>query len=130
VPLPPRYKPNVPDEVKAEVQRRADELVEKHLNPEHVKPPPEDPTSNYLTGIRTKWHRSFFYLVADYASPGRDRLSPTYEVPFARLEYTRDGRFDMAYLRHTGQWWPVQREFTLDQAQKAIRDKGMFHPPG
>lgn len=124
-----RLKPKVPDEVKAEVQRKADDLVEKHLKPRHVKPPPKD-LSNHLTGIHTKWYKSFFYFVGDYASPGPDRISPTYEVPFARLEYTRDGKFNMAYFRHTGQWWQVHKGFTLDPAMKAIRENGPFHPPG
>jgi hypothetical protein len=35
----------------------------------------EEPRWNYLTGIHTKWHRSFFYLVGDYASPGPNALS-------------------------------------------------------
>jgi hypothetical protein len=125
-----RLKPTVPDDVKAEVQRRADELVEKHLRPQYVKRPPRNPRWNYLTGIHTRWHRSFFYLVGDYASPGPNALSPTFESPFARLEYTRDGRFNLAYLRHTGKWWQVHEGLTLDQALKAVREEGTFHPPG
>ena len=124
-----RLKPTVPDDVKAEVQRKADELIEKHLKPAHVKPP-EDPRWNYLTGIHTKWHKSFFYLVGDYASPGPDRIAPTFESPFARLEYTLDGKFNLAYMRHTGQGWQVREGLTLEQAMKAIRDEGLFHPPG
>lgn len=31
-----RLKPAVPDDVRAEVQRRADEPIEKHLKPAHV----------------------------------------------------------------------------------------------
>jgi hypothetical protein len=125
-----RLKPKVPAEVKAEVESKVEELLEKHLKPQHVKPPPKDPRSNYLTGIHTKWYRSFFYLVADYASPGPDRIAPTCEVPFTRLEYTRDGKFNMAYLRHTGQWWQTDTGLTLDQALTRIRKPGPFHPAG
>jgi hypothetical protein len=32
-------------------------------------------------------------------------------------------------MRHTGQWWQVREGLTLDQAMKAIRDEGLFHPP-
>jgi hypothetical protein len=120
----------VPEEVKAEVLRQAEELIAQRLKPEHVNPPPRNPRWNYLTGIHTKWHKSFFYLVGDYASPGPNALSPTFKLPFARLEYTWDGRFNLAYLRHTGQWWQVHEELTLNRAMKAIRDEGLFHPPG
>src|SRR5262249_38772282 len=123
-----RLKPSVPKNVKAEVLRKAGDLVEKHLTPKHVKPPPGRPRWNYLTGVHTKWHRSFFYFVGDYASPGPDALSPTFDSPFARLEYTRDGRFNLAYLRHTGQWWQVFEGLTLDDALQTIRDNGLFHP--
>src|SRR5262245_51845281 len=113
-----RLKPKVPDEVKAEVERKVGELVEKHLKPEHVKEPPQDTRWNYLTGIHTKWHKSFFYLVGDYASPGPNRIAPTFEHPFTRLEYTRDGKFNLAYMRHTGKWWQVHEGLTLDRAVK------------
>ncbi len=96
-----RRKPTVPDPVKTEVQRRGEELIEKHLKPRYVKPPPKNERSNYLTGIHTKWHRSFFYLVADYASPSPNARSPTYEVPFTRLEYVQTGTFNLAYLYDT-----------------------------
>jgi hypothetical protein len=121
-------KPTVPDGVKAEVQRKAQELIEKHLKPAHVKPPPEDPRWNYLTGIHTKWHRSFFYFVGDYASPGPNAISATFESPFARLEYTHTGKFNLAYFRHTGQWWQIFEDLTLDDALETIRDNALLHP--
>jgi hypothetical protein len=39
----------VSDDVKAKVHRKAQELVEKHLKPEYVKVPPNEPRWNYLT---------------------------------------------------------------------------------
>ena len=119
----------MPEDVKGEVRRQAEELVEKHLKPEYVKPPSKDLRWNYITGIHTKWYRSFFYFVADFASPGPDRLAPTFEAPFAGLEYTRDGTFNLAYMRHTGQWWQVHEGLSLHEAVKTIRDHQLFHPP-
>jgi hypothetical protein len=123
-----RLKPKVPEDVKAEVQRKAEELIEGHLKPEYVKPPPKNPRWNYLTGIHAKWHHAFFYLVGEYASPGPNALSPTFESPFARLEYTPDGRFNLAYMRHTEKWWQVYTGLALEEALKTIRDEGIFHP--
>lgn len=76
-----RLKPTVPYEVKAEVQRKVDELIEKHLKPELVKPAPKNREWNNLTGIHTKWHKSFLYFVGNCASPGPHRISPTFEFP-------------------------------------------------
>ena len=80
-----------------------------------------------MTGIHTKWHRSFFYFVADYASPGPNALSPTFESPFTRLEYVGNRRFNLAYMRHTGKWWEVYQGLTLDKCLKTIRDDATFH---
>ena len=50
----------VSDSLKAEVQAKANELVENVIKPEHVKPPPKDNEWNYIVDIYTKWHGSFF----------------------------------------------------------------------
>ena len=73
--------PPVPEDIRAVVEAEAHELVERHLKPACIEPPPKDRRFNYLIDITTRWHRSFFYLVATYASPGPDALSPTFESP-------------------------------------------------
>src|SRR4051794_20902032 len=91
-------KSTVPEEVKAQVEAKARELVETVLKPQHVKPPPANPTSTYLIDIATRWHGSYFYLVATYACPGPNALSPTFEAKFARMEYAGGGRFNLSYM--------------------------------
>jgi len=120
--------PTVPDDLKAEVEAKANVLIREYMVPTLVKPPPEDKRWNYLTGITTKWHRSFFYLVGHYASPGPDAISSTFESRFARMEYAGGGRFHLAYFRHTGKWWEVYRDLTPDVAINTIRNHGIFHP--
>jgi hypothetical protein len=51
-------KPMVPENIKAEVETKAKELVESFLKPEYIKPPPEDMRFNYVVDIYTKWYRS------------------------------------------------------------------------
>jgi hypothetical protein len=114
--------------LKAEVEAKARDLIETILKPKHVKPPPEDQRWNYIIDIGGKWFRSYFYFYSTYTCPGPNALSPTFESKFARLEYVGAGRFNLAYMRHTDQWWEVHQGLMLDQCLDLIRDDGLFQP--
>jgi len=127
--VPPKpSRPTVPAATKADVEARARELVESVLKPLHVKPPPDDQRFNYIVDIGTKWYRSYFYFFATYRSPGPTALSPTFEAKFARLEYTGADRFNLAFMRHTGQWIELRFDLSLDQCLDAIRHDPFFLP--
>jgi len=127
--VPPKpKKPAVPETVKEELTVKAQDLIERHLKPKHIRKPPKDPEQNYLIDIWTKWFRSYFYFCATYASPSPHAFSPTFELRFARMEYTGNGIFNMAYMRHTGQWWPLHFGFSIDECLAAIRDEPHFRP--
>jgi hypothetical protein len=121
-----RIKPKVPEDLKAEVQAKADELVERVLKPHYIKPPPKNRDWNYPIDIWTKWHKSFFYFSSTWASPGPNRIAPSFEVRFARLEYVGDRRFNLAYFRHTGQWWQTETGLTLGKCLKLIEEGGPY----
>ncbi len=124
-----KAKPSkVPDVLKREVSAKANALVEEHIRPEHVKAPPVNPRFNYIEDIFTKWRGRYFYFMAKYASPAPNRISPFFEVGFARLEFIGDNRFDLAYFRHTGKWWPVFSGLTVDEALNLVRSEGLFNP--
>ena len=118
----------MPEALKAEVQAKADELIEMQLKPRFIEPPPEDRRWNYIIDIWARWHRSFFHFGSTYASPGPNALSPTFESPFARMEHVGDGKFHLAYMRHTGKWWEVYRGLTVDECLKRIKDEAIFQP--
>src|SRR5262245_19721306 len=59
-------KPHTPDDIKAEVQEKADELIKEFLKPDFIKKPPKHWRWNYLNAIHAKWHRSFFYFISTY----------------------------------------------------------------
>ncbi len=118
----------VPDFLKHEVNEKAKMLVEKHIRPEHVKPPPKNPKFNYIVDIFTKWHGRYFYFMAKYACPGPNRIAPFFEIGFARLEFVGKNQFELAYLRHTGQWWLVFSDMILDEALDLVRSEALFNP--
>jgi hypothetical protein len=123
-------KPKVPDDLKAEVLSKANKLVEEFLKPNFVKKHPKKWRWNYIIDIHAKWHRSFFYFIATFRSPGRTAITPTFEAPFTRLEYAGGRRFNMAYMRHTGKWWEIRKGFSLDECLEAIKEEVIFQPPG
>ena len=120
--------PQVPDQIKAEVESRANELVETYLKPTYIKPPPRDQRWNYIIDLFTKWHRSFFYFCSTYACPGPNALSPTFESRFARMEYVGNAKFALSFMRHTGQWVELYDALAVDECLKAIQDDPWFVP--
>jgi hypothetical protein len=120
-------KPRVPETVKARVRAEAERVVET-FRPRCIQPPPEEPRFNYISDLYTKWHRNFLYLCATYTCPYPAALRPSFEAPFARLEYAAEDRFHLAYMRHTGKWCEVYRDLSLDEALAAIRDEPVFQP--
>ena len=96
--------------------------------PEDDEEPPENPNWNYCIDIFSKWWRNYFYFCTTYASPSPRAISPTFETRFARMEYGTDGHYTLSYFRHTGQWWEVYPDLTLDEALQQIGDDPLFHP--
>jgi len=85
-----RLKLRVPDAIKVELKTKAKELINKVLTLKYIKPPPKKPVFNYPIDLWTKWHRSFFYFTSTWVSPEPHRIAPTFECPFARMEYVGD----------------------------------------
>jgi hypothetical protein len=123
---PPKPKP--PEGIKTTVKAKADDLVETVLKPQHIKPPPEDMRWNYVVDIYTKWHGSFFYFCAKYANPRPGAIASHFETRFARLEYVAKDRFHLSYMRHTGKWWQVYPDLSLDECLDTIEDDPLFMP--
>ena len=124
---PPR-NPKVPDSVKAAVETKAKELVEQVLKPKCIEPPPKKPQLNYIVDIFTKWHGGYFYLVAKYACPFPNAVSPFFEVNFTRLRYLGSDQFNLAFMRHTGEWIEPFEGLPLDECLTEIRNNPMFQP--
>ena len=118
----------VPADIQHEVQRRAQELIDSTLKPRYIQPPPQKPRFNYLVDIYSQWRGPFFYFCSKYCSPGPHALSPSFESKFARLQYAGDERFNLAYFRHTGQWWEVAQLLSLEKCLARIEEGNIFIP--
>lgn len=130
---PPRKsKPTrkVPDEMKAELEQRAGRIIEEKFRPYRLKLDEgfEESGFNYVVEIYTKWWRSYFYFCCKYRCPGPRAISEYFEARFTRLEYTGGDRFNLSYMRHTEQWWPVYSDLTLEEAFETIDKEVIFWP--
>ena len=121
-------KPKLPSAVKANVTAEVNDLIDTVLKPTHVKPPSGDERFNYIVDIYSKWYRNYFYFCSKYACHGPNAISPCFEAKFARLDYIGNGRFNLAYMRHTGKWCEVYSELSLEECLAAIRDEPHFLP--
>ena len=121
-------KPKVPEQIKQMVKQRADELIESVLKPKYLEAKPDNPEFNYLIDIFSKWYRNYFYWCATYACPSPRAISPTFETKFARMEYDSNGQYTLSYFRHTGQWWELYPELTMEEAFQRICEEPHFHP--
>ena len=124
---PKSSKPKVPVDLKTEVTEQAERLLVE-WRPQYIKPPPPGYQFNYIVELYSKWFRSYFYLCAKYACPGPTALAPSFEARFARLEYVGDRQFNLAFMRHTGQWVETEQGLTIDQCLRSIREDGFYQP--
>ncbi len=126
--LTKQSKPKVPSHVKQAVTRRSEELIEAVLKPKNLEEPPNDPHINYLIDITSKWYRNYFYFCATYKNPRPGAIDSTFEVKFSRMEYQPNGQYTLSYMRHTGQWWELFSDITLEEAFKYISEEPHFLP--
>ena len=128
---PPRKpKPKVPEGIKAELTQKAEELIESKFKPWRFEMDKgmKEKGFNYVVDMYTKWWRSYFYFGSRYHCPKPNAISEYFEDHFTRMEYVGDGKFNLAYMRHTGQWWEVYRGLTLEEALKTIEEEQLFWP--
>jgi hypothetical protein len=109
-----------------EIRIKADKVIETELKPRFVKTAPENSDWNYVTDITGKWHGRFFYLIATYACPGANAISPFFESRFARFEHIGNGKFALAFLRHTGTWHGLYHDLTIDECFESVLNDPWF----
>lgn len=118
----------VPELMKIKVKEVADDFVETVLKPKFIEPAPENERFSYLVDIYTRWYRGYFYFYAKYHSPGPNAIEPFFEAGFARMEFVGEDRFNLSYMRHTGKWWEIFTEMSLEECIVTIGEMPHFDP--
>jgi hypothetical protein len=125
-PLARTSHPALSPALKARVDAKARQFVEEVLKPRHIEAPPEGTDFNYVTDVILKWHGSSLFFIKVFACPGPNALSPSFESRFARMRHAGNGRFDLAFMRYTGQWIEIHQGMTIEECLDAIRDDPWF----
>jgi hypothetical protein len=91
-------------------------------------PPLEEPQQfNQVVDIYTRWRASYFYVMSYYKCPNRPEfIGEGFESGVARLTYKAPNCYDVAYFRHTGQWWTFLFDLTLEQAFEEVTTSPTF----
>lgn len=122
------HKDKVTENVKAEVEMKARELVDSFLKPKYIKTVPTQGCSIYRVDIYTKWYRNYFYFCSKDCYRLEDNKPAFLETKFARLEYAGDGHFNLSYMRHTGKWLEIYTDISLGECLAAVKDEPHFLP--
>ena len=114
------------------VKQKVNILMEpfiKKLNEECIHPIPEPQEWNHRINIYGKWYRNFYYLYETFkCPPDKGYRKEKFDVGLVRMRYVGNEKFDLAYFRHTGEWWdlPQSQDLTVEEAMKAIENDPWF----
>ncbi len=124
---PPKpAKPKVPETEKQLISEQCNQLIDSELKPQFITPP--DHKWHYIVDIFGKWYRNYYYFCYTVKLTDPNRSSESFEEKFARLEYVSPDKFNLAYFRHTGQWWEIEKEITLEKCLAEIKINPLLHP--
>ncbi len=113
---------------KAEIEKRCQPLVEQ-FKQQYIKENP-DKKYNYLTDVYTKWRGNYLYFCQTFKSESSESIVPEFEENFVRLEYVESDSFNFSYFRHTGAWFLVATNLSLNDCFEMIESNPNFHPIG
>ena len=124
---PVSRSPTVPAELRLQIDRWADNWLPKTFG-RLLELRAADPGQfNYVVAVFSEWRGKAFYLCARYRSRTR-RPDDDFVVRKARMTMTGFGRFDLAYFRHTGRWFTVERNMTAAECFREIENCEVFWP--
>ena len=122
-------KPSPPNEdAKRAIVTACDTFVREVLKPRFL--PEIRPTPwNYAIDIRGIWAGGRYRFVQRYRSGMEHNRGEEFDAPFARIDRMGPDRFDIFWMRHTGQWWRLHAGVSLADALNLLESNGILHPP-
>ncbi len=119
-------KKKVTDEIKEKITNFFNPLVEEYREQiKNIVPNKEYP---YAIEVYTKWVQSYFYFGCVLKLDFENRIADKVDDKFARLEFVDNNLFNIAYKRHTGSWFQIATNLSLEEALVCLRNDPMLQP--
>ena len=108
------------------VDLKVAEYIDTILNPYYFSRKPFD-EARRLVKIYTKWHQQHYvHFLAEFHDTRPNVIQECYSDFFARIAYMGQDRFNLAYMRHTGQWWGKYTNLSLEDCLDALKNDNFF----
>jgi len=108
--------PAVPDvQEKLAIISACETVIRDILKPRFL--PEIRPTQwNHVIDIHGAWAAGRYRFMQRYRSGHTHNLGLEFDIPFARIDRMGPDQFDIKWMRHTGQWWPLHSGVTMAEA--------------
>jgi len=83
---------------------------------------------NYPIDIHGDWRAGRYRFMQRWRSGHEQNAGAEFDAPFTRIDRMGPDQFDIYWMRHTGQWWPLYHGLTLDAALRTILEDQNLHP--
>lgn len=121
------YAPTITEAEKRSIIGACERFIAEVLKPRFL--PTIVPTEwNYPVDIGGTWRGNRYRFVQRYRSDRPDAVEPEFDAPFARIEWVAPGLFNVAYMRHTGEWWTLFERVGLEEALRLIETETLLNP--
>ena len=124
---PPKQK--IDEFRKEEIKKKCDKFIESVLKPRFISSEQSASENSHLIDIYSKWWKNYIYFYAKYKDTRPQAIGPTYDWQLSRIEYNvKQDTYNLAYFRHTGKWYVIFYEISLEECFESIEDLPHFHP--
>ena len=117
------YSPTATEAQKLAITKQFESVIEELKK--KIRPLPEPQESNHCIDVFGKWRGNHYSIMQKYKT-GTHAIIDYFDTGLARLEYYGEGKFNLGYFRHTGQWATIYENISTDEAKRLILEDSFF----
>jgi len=118
----------VPEAEKQAIIAACEALIRDRLKPRYL-PVTRPPGWNCPIDLHGTWAAGRYRFLVRFRSGQAETEGQEFDAPFARIDRMGPDLFNVHWMRHTGQWWPLFQGLTLAEALDKVDGDGVLRPP-